>query len=46
MTDVFISMNDKDSEEKIICLKPYCVDKSLMSKTASNSIFMHCLPAK
>ena len=46
MTDVFISMNDKDSEEKISLLKPYCVTSELMAKTASDSIFMHCLPAK
>ena len=46
MTDVFISMNDEDSEDKISLLKPYCVHSELMAKTASNSIFMHCLPAK
>ena len=46
MTDVFISMNDINSDEKIELLKPYCVTNDLMSKTASNSIFMHCLPAK
>ena len=46
MTDVFISMNDEDSEDKISLLKPYCVSSELMAKTASNSIFMHCLPAK
>ena len=46
MTDVFISMNDEDSDEKISLLKPYCVNSELMAKTASNSIFMHCLPAK
>ena len=46
MTDVFISMNDEDSEEKISLLKPYCVTSELMAKTASGSIFMHCLPAK
>ena len=46
MTDVFISMNDEDSEDKISLLKPYCVTSELMAKTASNSIFMHCLPAK
>ena len=46
MTDVFISMNDKDSREKILLLKPYSVDNDLMVKTASNSVFMHCLPAK
>ena len=46
MTDVFISMNDADSEEKISLLKPYSVTSDLMAKTASNSVFMHCLPAK
>ena len=46
MTDVFISMNDEDSREKILLLKPYTVDNDLMLKTATNSIFMHCLPAK
>ena len=46
MTDVFISMNDEDSEEKISLLKPYSVTYELMAKTASDSIFMHCLPAK
>ena len=46
MTDVFISMNDEDSEDKISLLKPYCVTSELMAKTASDSIFMHCLPAK
>ena len=46
MTDVFISMNDEDSEEKISLLKPYSVTSKLMAKTASDSIFMHCLPAK
>ena len=46
MTDVFISMNDEDSEDKISLLKPYCVTSELMAKTAPDSIFMHCLPAK
>ena len=46
MTDVFISMNDEDSDEKISLLNPYCVTSELMEKTASDSIFMHCLPAK
>jgi ornithine carbamoyltransferase len=46
MTDVFISMNDQDSEDKISLLKPYSVTAELMAKTAPESIFMHCLPAK
>ena len=46
MTDVFISMNDEDSDDKLSLLKPYCVTNEIMSKTAIDSIFMHCLPAK
>ncbi len=46
MTDVFVSMNDEDSDEKVSLLKPYKVTSELMSKTSQNSIFMHCLPAK
>ena len=46
MTDVFVSMNDNDSENKIELLKPYCVGSDIMSKTSINSVFMHCLPAK
>lgn len=46
MTDVFISMNDEDSKDKISLLKPYSVTSDLMAKTSSDSIFMHCLPAK
>ena len=46
MTDVFVSMNDHDYHEKVSALKAYNVSKELMEKTASNSVFMHCLPAK
>ena len=45
MTDKWISMNDKVnkvSKKKI--LKPYQVNKKLMSKANSDAIFMHCLP--
>tara|TARA_B100000886_G_scaffold323906_1_gene268103 strand:+ start:745 stop:1608 length:864 start_codon:yes stop_codon:yes gene_type:complete len=46
MTDVFISMNDKESEDKVSLLKSYNVNSELMSKTSAESVFMHCLPAK
>lgn len=46
MTDVFISMNDKDNESKVKLLKNYTVNDDLISKTNKDSIFMHCLPAK
>ena len=46
MTDVFVSMNDHDYHEKVSALKAYNVSKELMEKTASNSVFMNCMPAK
>ncbi len=46
MTDVYISMNDIENDEKIDLLKKYSVNSDLMSKTLNDSIFMHCLPAK
>ncbi len=42
-TDVWVSMGEKGKKKKIF--EPYQVNKELMSKPRSNSIFMHCLPA-
>ena len=45
MTDKWVSMNDKVNKKfKKITLKPYQVNKKLMSKANSDAIFMHCLP--
>ena len=46
-TDVWMSMGDPEDvrSEKLKALAPFAVTKDLMSKTASDSIFMHCLPA-
>jgi len=46
-TDVWMSMGDPESEraEKMSALAPFAVTERLMSLTASDSIFMHCLPA-
>lgn len=46
-TDVWMSMGDPESErsEKMKVLAPFAVTNSLMSQTAKDSIFMHCLPA-
>jgi ornithine carbamoyltransferase len=46
-TDVWMSMGDPESEraEKISALAPFAVTENLMALTASDSIFMHCLPA-
>ncbi len=46
-TDVWMSMGDPESErtEKTKALAPFAVDSRLMIMSASDSIFMHCLPA-
>ena len=46
-TDVWMSMGDPESEraEKMRALAPFAVTEKLMTLTASDSIFMHCLPA-
>ncbi len=46
-TDVWMSMGDPESErqEKFVALAPFAIDDRLMSLTADDSIFMHCLPA-
>ena len=46
-TDVWMSMGDPETErkEKEQALAPFKVTEGLMSLTASDSVFMHCLPA-
>ncbi len=45
MTDKWISMNDKVNKSlKKKTLKPYQVNKKLMSNAKPDAIFMHCLP--
>ena len=44
MTDVYNSMNDKNDKEPL--LKKFQVNKNIMSQLPTNSVFMHCLPAK
>ena len=46
-TDVWMSMGDPENErqEKLKALSPFAVTENLMSLTAKDSIFMHCLPA-
>jgi ornithine carbamoyltransferase len=46
-TDVWMSMGDPESERaaKMTALAPFAVTENLMALTASDSIFMHCLPA-
>ena len=46
-TDVWMSMGDLEEERtaKLAALAPYSVTENLMALTASDAIFMHCLPA-
>lgn len=46
-TDIWVSMGEPDSvwEERIKLLKPYQVNKKVMTNAKSNAIFMHCLPS-
>ena len=46
-TDVWMSMGDPEEERsaKLKALAPFAVTEELMALTASDSIFMHCLPA-
>lgn len=46
-TDVWMSMGDPEEEraEKFAALSPFAITENLMALTASDSIFMHCLPA-
>jgi len=42
--DVWVSMGDDHSEEKLAAFAPYQVNEALMAR-APNAHFMHCLPA-
>ena len=45
MTDKWVSMNDKvNKKAKKKILKPFQVNKKLMSRAYPDAIFMHCLP--
>ena len=47
VTDTWISMHDLQSarERRHNQLRPYQVNKELLSHAKSNALFMHCLPA-
>ena len=45
VTDVWISMGDKDATQRHNLLRPYQVDEAMMARAQPNAIFMHCLPA-
>ncbi|GHF12899.1 ornithine carbamoyltransferase [Kordiimonas sediminis] len=45
VTDTWVSMGDKDAEERHKNLAPYQVNADLMALAAADALFMHCLPA-
>jgi ornithine carbamoyltransferase len=45
VTDAWVSMADDPNTKRHNLLAPYRVTDTLMSKAASDAIFMHCLPA-
>jgi len=45
LTDVWVSMNDRDSERRRELLASYQVDAALMALAQPDALFMHCLPA-
>ena len=45
VTDVWVSMHDKDAKQRHNLLKPYQVNARLMANASEDAIFMHCLPA-
>ena len=45
VTDTWVSMGDTDAGTRHNMLTPFRVDDELMAHTASDALFMHCLPA-
>ena len=45
LTDVWVSMSDRDPERRRSLLAPYQVDGALMRLARPEALFMHCLPA-
>ena len=45
VTDIWVSMGDKDGTRRHNLLKPYQVNARLMGKARADAVFMHCLPA-
>ena len=45
VTDVWVSMGQQNTAERVDLLRPYQVNMPMMEKAAKDAIFMHCLPA-
>jgi len=44
-TDVWISMGQADSEEKLRLLRPYQINAELLGQALPEAVVLHCLPA-
>jgi ornithine carbamoyltransferase len=45
IADTWVSMGDKEAENRHNMLQPYQVDRRLMALAKPDAVFMHCLPA-
>ena len=45
VTDVWVSMGQEETTERMDLLAPYQVNAAVMERAAKDAIFMHCLPA-
>ncbi|WOR14101.1 ornithine carbamoyltransferase [Hyphomonas sp. FCG-A18] len=45
IADTFVSMGDKDADERLAELDPYAVTEELMELADGQAKFLHCLPA-
>ena len=45
IADTFVSMGDKDADERLSVLDPYAVTTDLMELAKPDALFLHCLPA-
>jgi len=45
IADTFVSMGDKDAEQRLADLEPYAVTDNLMAAANGDALFLHCLPA-
>ena len=45
IADTFVSMGDRDADERLAILDPYAVTEDLMALANGGATFLHCLPA-
>ncbi|MEO0817391.1 MAG: ornithine carbamoyltransferase [Pseudomonadota bacterium] len=45
IADTFVSMGDKDADERLSVLDPFAVTTDLMELAKPGALFLHCLPA-